>query len=211
MTLPSLTILNSAILSNRFYLKICLVDFDDSYTLNLADYLRQSGSEVQVLDHQETNVSSLKACNYNAIVLSPGPGNPSDIPLIHQIVEYHQSEIPILGICLGHQGIGLHYGHLVKRSKHPIHGIPVKIIWDQDLIFENIKAPFYAMRYNSLTVNESNSSPLKIICRDEYNDIMGFRHLTFPIYSFQFHPESIGTPQGMLLLQNWLQYVRNYK
>lgn len=188
-------------------MKIGLIDCDDSYTLNIADYLRQCHANVEVINHADTSVESLIEKDFNAIVLSPGPKSPAGVPLLFDLIRYFETRIPILGICLGHQAIGLHYGMKIVHSEFPIHGSPVEIEFAEDPIFKNIEKPFFGMRYNSLTMRSEDISPLEVTCRDIHGEIMGFKHKSFPIYSFQFHPESIGTPQGLTLFQNWINLI----
>jgi anthranilate synthase/aminodeoxychorismate synthase-like glutamine amidotransferase len=188
--------------------KIALLDCEDSYTYNIYDYLAQLGVEIEMIHYSNIKIESLII--YLAIILPPGPKSPADLPILFDIIDMYKSRIPILAICLGHQAIGSYFGHKIVQSNYPTHGISIRIdIESSDTIFNQIdSANFMAMRYNSLTVKENNSSELDIICRDEFGDIMGFKHRAFPIYSFQFHPESIGTPQGIILFQNWLKLIK---
>ena len=190
-------------------MKIGLIDCDDSYTLNIADYLRQCGAEVEVINHEVTSIDSLENKKFQALVLSPGPKKPSEVPILFEIIEHFETKIPLLGICLGHQAIGMYYGLEITRSSHPVHGSPVEIIISDDPIFKSIQRPFFAMRYNSLTLNPAKNGGLKVICQDNDGEIMGLKHPILPIYSFQFHPESIGTPQGILIFKNWIELVQS--
>lgn len=191
-------------------MKVGLIDFRDSFTLNIADYLRQLGAEVDVIAHDTVDTDRLDVFSiYDGIVLSPGPKSPRDIPHILDMIRYLEThQIPTLGICLGHQAIGAYYGHEIRPSAYPVHGMAVEIMIDTDSIFKNIQQPFYAMRYNSLTVKESLHSRLKILARDIHGDVMAIRHEELPIYGLQFHPESIGTPTGKTILANWLEMIR---
>lgn len=187
---------------------ICLglIDCEDSYTLNLADYLRQCGTLVEVISHDRTSWNTLD--QKDGIILSPGPKKPSDLPILSQIISHYEASKPILGICLGHQAIGDYYGYQVGQSSNPVHGLSVDIFHDSDIIFQSMSMPFLAMRYNSLTVNQSDNDELQIICWDHANEVMGFKHKKHNIYSFQFHPESIGSPEGLLLLKNWVKMIK---
>lgn len=186
-------------------MKIVLLDCEDSFTYNIYDYLVQLGTEVDLIHYSKIDMNEL--VRYDAIVLPPGPKAPEDIPILFQIIDQYKSSIPILGICLGHQALGAYFGHKICLSKQPIHGISVKINTSKDPIFNSINKEFMAMRYNSLMVEENEKSLLEVICRDEFGEIMGLKHPQFPIYSFQFHLESIGTPQGKILFQNWLEII----
>jgi len=190
--------------------RILLLDCEDSYTLNIYDYLRQCSLEVEIIDHNKISIEDIK--DYSGLVLSPGPKSPRELPILAQILEIYADQIPILGICLGHQAIGMYYGHTLVKSESPMHGISVKIFVMKNLIFKNIDPEnFRAMRYNSLAIAEREPSELQVIARDEAGEIMAFQHRSLPIYSFQFHPESIGTPQGLTLFQNWKNEILNKK
>lgn len=184
-------------------MRVCIIDCEDSYTLNIADYLRTCGAAVDIIPYDHIG-SEPNLLTYNGIVFSPGPKKPNDVPILFDLIDRYKSQIPLLGICLGHQVIGAYFGHEIIRSQFPMHGVPVIIQKMGDMIFEGIENPFYAMRYNSLTVSQKEDSDLNIICRDPFHDIMGFRHKKFPIYSFQFHPESVGCPQGIKIMRNWI-------
>jgi anthranilate synthase component 2 len=126
---------------------------------------------------------------------------------LNDIIQRFHTSIPILGICLGHQAIGEFFNHRIIKSKKAMHGIATEIQVGNETIFKGISNPMMAMRYNSLTVDHHTESPLSIICCDNNNEIMGLKHRKYPLYSFQFHPESIGTPDGNKLIQNWLNLI----
>jgi len=179
-----------------------LLDCDDSYTLNIYDYLKQCDLEVDVINHRVLSLDKIDA--YDAIVLPPGPNSPNNIPILFEIMKEFAGRKPILGICLGHQAIGMYYGHSLIQSYKPAHGISVKISVADDAIFHNIDPKnLIVMRYNSLAIADNENSELRVIARDETGEIMALKHKTCHIYSFQFHPESVGTPQGLKLLENW--------
>jgi len=183
-------------------MKVILIDCEDSYTLNIFDYLSQNGLEVVVKNYREIEIAEIG--NYDAIVLSPGPNSPNQVPILFDILKTYADQKPILGICLGHQAIGMYYGHALVRSKQPMHGISVKIFELKGPIFHTIDNEILmVMRYNSLAVEDNEDSELEVIARDESREIMAFQHKSLPIFSFQFHPESVGTPQGLKLIENW--------
>lgn len=162
----------------------------------------QCGLEVDVINHR--NISLDKIEKYDTIVLSPGPNSPKEVPIQFDIIKNFAGRKPILGICLGHQAIGMHYGHALTQSKEPMHGISVKISTTVNPIFHNIDVEnLVVMRYNSLAIADKENSELEVIARDEAGEIMAFKHKTYNLFSFQFHPESVGTPQGLQLIKNW--------
>ena len=179
-----------------------LLDCDDSYTLNIYDYLMQSGLEVEVINHRDITLNKIE--EYHSIVLSPGPNSPLEVPILIEIIKKFALRKPILGICLGHQAIGMYYGHSLIQSREPMHGISIKISTTKNPIFHNIDTEdLMVMRYNSLAIADKENSELEVIARDEAGEIMAFKHKKHNIYSFQFHPESVGTPQGLKLIENW--------
>jgi anthranilate synthase/aminodeoxychorismate synthase-like glutamine amidotransferase len=189
-------------------MRILLLDCDDSFTLNIYDYLKQCDLDVDVVNHKVYQLNIAEG--YSAIVLSPGPNSPSDLPILFEILKLYGNKKPILGVCLGHQAIGMYYGHSLIKSKQPLHGISVKISAIDHPIFDNIDTEkMMVMRYNSLVVDETENSELEVIAKDEVGEIMAFKHKSLPIYSFQFHPESVGTPEGLTLLKNWTKLITN--
>ncbi len=162
----------------------------------------QCGFEVDVINHREVSLEKME--EFDSIILSPGPNSPNQVPILFDILTTYADYKPILGICLGHQAIGMHYGHALVRSKQPMHGISVKISKAISPIFHSIDMEnLMVMRYNSLAVEDKENSELEVIARDEIGEIMAFKHKMHNIYSFQFHPESVGTPQGLKLIENW--------
>lgn len=189
-------------------MRLALIDCDDSFTLNIYDYLCQCHFRVDIVHHNNVEINALSS--FHAIVLSPGPNSPLDLPILFDILNRYASIIPILGICLGHQAIGMYYGHELIASPNPMHGIPVKLYLEEDEIYHEIdKQSFLAMRYNSLAVNDSSDSELQVIARDDKGEIMAYRHKKHLIYSFQFHPESVGTVEGIKLFSNWKRIIEN--
>jgi anthranilate synthase component 2 len=179
-----------------------LLDCDDSYTLNIYDYLKQCGLDVEVINYKNITLDNIE--DFDSIVLSPGPNSPNEVPILFEIIKNFAGRKPILGICLGHQAIGMYYGHSLIPSREPMHGISVKISTTENPIFNNIDTEnLMVMRYNSLAVGNKENSELEVIARDEAGEIMAFKHRTHIIYSLQFHPESVGTPQGLKLIENW--------
>jgi len=188
--------------------RVLIIDNYDSFTYNLVQYLGELGADVIVKRNDAVDVAGARALGPDAIVISPGPCTPKEAGVSMAILRGLSSEMPILGVCLGHQCIGEAFGGRVVRASRLMHGKTSPVIHDGKTIFEAIPSPFDAMRYHSLLV-EWGMLPdcLEISARTDENEIMGFRHKTLRIEGVQFHPESIGTPEGKHLLANFLRSV----
>ena len=185
--------------------KLLMIDNYDSFTYNLVQYLAELGAAVVVKRNDDIDVAGARALSPDAIVISPGPCTPKEAGVSLAILRELSAELPILGVCLGHQCIGEAFGARVVRASRLMHGKTSPVLHDGKTIFESIPSPFDAMRYHSLLV-EWNTVPdcLEISAHTEENEIMSFRHKTLRVEGVQFHPESIGTPQGKRLLENFL-------
>ncbi len=183
---------------------ILLIDNFDSFTFNLYDYLKQSGADVMVKRNNEITIQQISQLSPSAIVISPGPGKPEDAGITMNIIDQFQQKIPILGICLGYQAIGVYYGAELIKSPVPVHGKTSEIIHDNDDVFKNIPQQTEVMRYHSLNI--TNIPPcINLIAKTFiHNEPMALKHVTLPLYGFQFHPESILTTHGKQILNNWL-------
>jgi len=188
--------------------KLLMIDNYDSFTYNLVQYLGELGAEVIVKRNDAIDVAGARALKPDAIVISPGPCTPKEAGVSLAILRELSGEVSILGVCLGHQCIGEAFGGRVVRASRLMHGKTSPVIHDGKTLFESIPSPFDAMRYHSLLV-EWDTVPdcLEISARTEQNEIMGFRHKTLPVEGVQFHPESVGTPEGKHLLANFLRSV----
>jgi anthranilate synthase/aminodeoxychorismate synthase-like glutamine amidotransferase len=189
-------------------MRILMIDNYDSFTYNLVQYLSELGAEVEVRRNDAIDVAGVRAMAPQAIVISPGPCTPKEagvsVPLLREIA----GELPILGVCLGHQCIGEAFGAKVVRAGRLMHGKTSPIVHDGRNIFAGLPNPFDAMRYHSLLVDaDSVPSSLEVSARTAEGEVMGLRHRTFPLEGIQFHPESIGTPDGKRLLANFLKQV----
>jgi para-aminobenzoate synthetase component 2 len=183
--------------------RILVVDNYDSFVFNLAQYLAQLGADVAVRRNDE--VSADAVTDYDGVLLSPGPGTPADSGVCRQIVAEFGSRIPILGVCLGHQAIAEVYGGVVERAPELLHGKTSVIEHDGEGVFRGIPSPFTATRYHSLAVDpRSVPACLQVSARTPSGVIMGLRHRSDPVEGVQFHPESVLTEYGHLLLANWL-------
>ncbi len=183
---------------------ILLIDNYDSFTYNLAQMLEQMDQEVKVFRNDKIDVPGIKALNPSVIIISPGPGRPTQAGISVKAVKYFGSGIPILGVCLGHQAIAEAYGGRIVRANRIMHGKTSRIFHDGSFIFKGIPSPFEAVRYHSLAV-EKDSLPdcLNVSAWTEDGEIMGLRHRKYSVEGVQFHPESILTDEGTRLLQNF--------
>jgi anthranilate synthase/aminodeoxychorismate synthase-like glutamine amidotransferase len=183
---------------------ILMLDNYDSFTYNLVQYLRQLGAEVQVARNDALGVAEIRALAPEALVISPGPGRPEDAGVSMEAVRTLAGEIPILGICLGHQAIGAVFGGRIVPARRLMHGKTSTVKSDGRTLFQGLET-FKAMRYHSLAVErESLPECLEVSAVAEDGEIMGLRHRSLPVEGLQFHPESIMTTVGKRLLRNFL-------
>ena len=188
---------------------IILIDNYDSFTFNLVQYLGELGSKTHVYRNDQISVQNVIEQKPSGIIISPGPSNPDNAGIcLDLITKCAEQNIPLLGVCLGHQAIGQVFGGKVIRAPEPVHGKTSNILHKQESVFKNIPSPFEATRYHSLIV-ERDSLPdtLQITAQSEDGLIMGLQHKSKPIHGVQFHPESIATKHGHDLLQNFLNMV----
>jgi len=185
---------------------VLLLDNFDSFTYILNDYLLQCGLHTEVHRNNAISVAEIAAKNYQAIVLSPGPDRPADSGIMNEVIHAFHASKPLLGICLGHQAIGEYFGAQLIKSNQPMHGKTSLIQHTSHPIFNNLEN-FEAMRYHSLLLQEVKA-PLQIIAETAAQEIMGIAHETLPILGLQFHPESILTTSGLVLLQNWKAWAK---
>ncbi|TMJ16046.1 MAG: aminodeoxychorismate/anthranilate synthase component II [Alphaproteobacteria bacterium] len=188
---------------------ILVVDNYDSFTWNIVDYLRVLGSGVEVVRSDALSVDDAMASGADGFLLSPGPGRPEEagisLGLVAACVEAGR---PLLGICLGHQAIGMHFGGEVVRAGRVVHGKASAIAHDGSGLFEGLPSPFAAARYHSLAVAPAGlSSEIVVNASASDEPIMALRHATLPIHGVQFHPESIASEHGHALLANFLRIV----
>jgi anthranilate synthase/aminodeoxychorismate synthase-like glutamine amidotransferase len=188
---------------------LLLIDNYDSFTYNLFQYLSELGEEVWVARNDRVDLEEIKARSPGRIVISPGPGTPEEAGISNDVIRRFGSEIPILGVCLGHQCIGYAYGARVNRAGEIMHGKSSLIHHDGRGVFRGLMSPFPAIRYHSLAVMADGLPEcLEISARTENGIIMGLRHREFPVEGVQFHPESIMTKVGKDLLRNFLNCKR---
>ena len=184
---------------------LLLLDNYDSFTYNVYQLLTNIGAEVEVVRNDVTTVDEIRTKKYKGIVISPGPGLPKDAGITEDVIRALGSEIPILGICLGHQAIGEVFGGKIVRAKEIVHGKASPIRHHGTGIYRNIHAGTQVARYHSLIIErESLPDVLEITCDLGDGTIMGVRHKTLPIEGIQFHPESILTHDGRAMMENYL-------
>jgi para-aminobenzoate synthetase component II len=193
-------------------LRLFVVDNYDSFTYNLFQYLAELGANVTVVRNDQFTLEELETLQPDGIVISPGPGRPSDSGLTSQVIERFAGRCPILGVCLGHQAIGEVFGGEVVRAPSLFHGKVSEIHHDGQSVFRDLPNPLTATRYHSLVI-EPSSMPdcLEVTARTADGVIMGVRHREHPVEGVQFHPESALTPEGKQLLANFLDNVRAWE
>ena len=184
---------------------LLLIDNYDSFTYNLFQYLSELGQEVWVVRNDRVSLDEIKARSPQRIVISPGPGTPEKAGISNDVILRFGNQLPVLGVCLGHQCLGYSYGARVDRASEIKHGKSSLIYHDGRGLFINLPNPFPAIRYHSLIVMSDNLPDcLEVSARTENGIIMGLRHRQFPVEGVQFHPESIMTEVGKDLLKNFL-------
>lgn len=186
-------------------MNLLILDNYDSFTYNLLQMVEDIlGKEVSVIKNDEIELKDLE--QFDRIILSPGPGIPKEAGKLLDVIKNHEIRIPILGVCLGHQAIAEVFGAKLKQLDSVKHGVSSKILeTDDENLFRNIELPLQVGRYHSWVVDAVDfPADLKITSKDEFGNIMSLKHKNYPISGVQFHPESILTPQGQLILKNWL-------
>lgn len=184
---------------------ILMIDNYDSFTYNLVQYLGVLGADVEVRRNDQTSLEEIQAMAPERLVISPGPGVPQSAGIIVSLIQHFHEKLPILGVCLGHQAVGVAFGGRIVRAAQLMHGKVSQIYHDGRGVFHDVSDPFVATRYHSLAVEgESLPSCLEISAKTEDGEIMGLRHRDYPVHGIQFHPESILTEEGMNILQNFL-------
>jgi anthranilate synthase/aminodeoxychorismate synthase-like glutamine amidotransferase len=190
---------------------LLVIDNYDSFTYNLVQYLGELGAELTVRRNDAITVDEIGRLAPSAIVVSPGPCTPSEAGVTVDAIRRWGSTIPTLGVCLGHQAIGQAYGGAVVRADRVMHGKTSEICHDGTGIFAGLPSPMSVMRYHSLVVDRASmpaSLEIVAVAKDDPTEVHAVRHREHPVYGVQFHPESIMTPQGKALLENFLELAR---
>lgn len=190
-------------------MKIAVINNFDSFVFNLVRYLTEEGCDVEVFRNDQVSFSSLESTD--GILLSPGPGIPSEAGALKKVIAHFVETKPMLGVCLGHQAIAEHFGYSLELAEQPIHGkasLARQVVASP--LFDGVPESFNVGRYHSWVVEQPLHGVLKETVRTA-DEIMAFEHEKLPIYGVQFHPESILTPDGRTIIRNWIQTVQNSK
>ncbi|PNZ68700.1 aminodeoxychorismate/anthranilate synthase component II [Staphylococcus croceilyticus] len=188
---------------------IVVIDNKDSFTYNLIDYIKtETTLSLQVYEVDDVSMDKLSQLHIDAIVISPGPGKPSDYPILREVMQHYEGEIPILGVCLGFQFIFEYYGGRIIHGAKPIHGHTTRLKHSGTGIFKDLPQQFEVMRYHSLIANKTTlPSQLQITAHNEEGIPMAIEHSSLPIYAVQYHPESILSEYGHEQLRHFLSKV----
>lgn len=187
-------------------MNICIIDNYDSFTYNLSHAIKSLGAEVTVLRNDKFNIGDLE--KFDKLVLSPGPGIPSEAGLLTEVVRHYANHKPMLGVCLGEQAIGEVFGGKLVNLSEVYHGVqtPADIIAD-DYIFDNLPKEIKVGRYHSWVVSDEHfPEKLEVTARSKEGFIMALRHKSFDVHGIQFHPESVLTPDGLTIIGNFLKH-----
>jgi anthranilate synthase/aminodeoxychorismate synthase-like glutamine amidotransferase len=184
---------------------VIVIDNYDSFTYNLVQYLGELGAELQVFRNDQVLLGEIRELKPSHIVISPGPGDPNDGGVSNDVLRELGPDLPILGVCLGHQCMGHVYGGKVTRAPRLMHGKTSAIYHNGKGLFTGVPNPFRATRYHSLIVEEPLPDCLQVTAFTREGEVMGLRHKDYPVSGVQFHPESILTEHGKRILQNFLE------
>ena len=185
---------------------ILLIDNYDSFTYNVVQAFAKQGANVMVYRNDAIDVATARTLNATHLVVSPGPGRPEDAGISLDLIAAFAEEMPMLGICLGHQCLVSHFGGDIVRAERLMHGKTSMVEHDNKSVYEGLSRPFQAGRYHSLCAEaESLPAVLELTAQTKRGEIMGVRHRQLPLEGVQFHPESILTPEGDLLMANFMR------
>jgi anthranilate synthase component 2 len=187
-------------------IKLLMVDNYDSFTFNIVQYFGELGAEVEVFRNDEITLEGIAARQPDRLVISPGPCSPAEAGISVAAIQHFAGQLPILGVCLGHQSIGAAFGGKIVRAQELMHGKTSVIATTQEGVFAGLPEQFTVNRYHSLAIERATCPPcLKVTARTDDGEIMGVRHTELEIEGVQFHPESILTEHGHAMLKNFLE------
>ncbi|NCB93114.1 MAG: aminodeoxychorismate/anthranilate synthase component II [Clostridia bacterium] len=190
---------------------ILLIDNYDSFSYNLYQLIGSVEPDIKVIRNDDCTVEEIEAMNPEAIILSPGPGRPRDAGICIEAIQYFAGKLPILGVCLGHQSICEAFGGTVSYAKELMHGKQKKISQTgENKLFRGMEPYFLAARYHSLAaLREDLPNVLKVTAESEDGEVMAVEHVEYPVFGVQFHPESVMTPEGKKIIENFMEVIRN--
>lgn len=193
---------------------ILLIDNYDSFVYNLYQFIAEIELDVKIVRNDKITPEEIEELSPDAIVISPGPGKPSDAGVCIEVIQKLKGKFPILGVCLGHQAIAEAFGATVGHAKQLMHG-KVSVLEDvktDSVMFQRLEKPVKVARYHSLAVEEATlPEELEVTARSKDNEVMAMEHKTYPIYGLQFHPESVMTPEGFKMIENFLKSCKKEK
>ncbi|MBT4917649.1 aminodeoxychorismate/anthranilate synthase component II [Candidatus Peregrinibacteria bacterium] len=185
---------------------ILLIDNYDSFTFNLYQQIESLGKKVKVIKNDELNLSGIKKLSPEKIIISPGPGRPEESGISKKVVQEFYTEIPILGVCLGHQLIAQIFSSKIAHAPRILHGKTSEVFHTEDSLFQNVKNPFIAARYHSL-IAKTVPKEFELTAWTKEKEIMGIKHKKHPLFGLQFHPESFLTNEGNKIMKNFLYEI----
>ncbi|NQU40072.1 MAG: aminodeoxychorismate/anthranilate synthase component II [Lentisphaerae bacterium] len=190
---------------------IVLIDNYDSFTYNLVQIMASQGADLKVFRNDEIDVAGVRALQPQGLVISPGPCTPKEAGISVELIKTFSGLIPLLGVCLGHQSIGVAFGGVVAGASRIMHGKTSLVDHDGSRLFKGMRNPFPAGRYHSLAITKASvPACLEVSAHSDDGEIMGVAHREHPTYGIQFHPESVLTPSGKRLLRNFLEMVEEH-
>ena len=190
---------------------ILLIDNYDSFSYNLYQLIGSVEPDIKVIRNDECTLEEIEAMKPQALLLSPGPGKPEDAGICIPAIRYFAGKLPILGVCLGHQAICKAFGGAVSYAKELMHGKQKKIYKvGESRLFREMDSPFLAARYHSLAaLEETLPEVLRVTARAEDGEVMAVEHRDYPVFGVQFHPESVMTPEGKVMIKNFMEVVKH--